>query len=140
VRTGVLAAAVTAGALVGLGMRHEAALQPFLQAGRSLLTTSSGLVPLAWLALAGGLAIHLAWMTAWGLAFTLLAPNWPRSRLALFAVGFVAVLGVTASLRMPRALGVVGMASLTAPQLAFVLALMAAALFAGVRLAPVSRT
>jgi hypothetical protein len=104
-----------------------------------MLTTSSGLVPLTWLAFTGGLLMHLVWMTGWGIAFALIARDWPRVRVALLAVAFVAMLGFIVSSPMPRALGVVGIASLTFPQLAFVLGLMAIALFAGVRLAPVSR-
>lgn len=138
VRTGLLAAAATAGALVGLGLRHDAALQPFLAAGRAFLSTSSGLVPLAWLAILGGLLLHVVWMTAWGLAFTLL--SWKRSgrRKAIMAVGLVTLLGLLMTMRMPSALGVVGSAALTVPQLIFVLALMVIALLAGARLAPVS--
>ncbi|MGQ0765765.1 MAG: hypothetical protein ACT4OZ_08880 [Gemmatimonadota bacterium] len=138
VRTGLLAAAATAGALVGLGLRHEAALQPFLNAGRAFLSTSSGLVPLAWLALIGGLMLHFAWMTAWGIAFTILSWRSSGRRKAITAVVLVTLLGLLVTMRTPSLLGVVGSAALTVPQLVFVLALMAIALLAGARLAPVS--
>ena len=73
---GVLAGAATAGILVGLGMRHGTAMQPFAGAGRILLVNSTGSYsdPLL---VAVGLLMHLVLAAIAGCAALALARRFP---------------------------------------------------------------
>jgi uncharacterized membrane protein (DUF441 family) len=77
-------------------------------------------------------------MILWGVVFALIAGRWSRAWVAIGAAAFVTILAFVTE-RGPYLLGVLGSAPLTAVQRALLLALMAAALFAGVRVGRVSR-
>lgn len=131
-RTGVIVGAATAGAVVGVGLRSGDALAPFLNAGRALLTTSSGLVPLPWLALVGGVALHVMLMLAVGGLFALLALGARGAMLGVLAALYAALLAFAARRLGAGAMGAVGFLPLSQAQSIFLMALLAAALFAGV--------
>ena len=130
--TGLIGGAATAGALVGLGLRHGAATVSFELGGRALLS--------AWhlggsgqgVALVIGTLAHLLWMVLWGVCFSVVATQLRGITLAAGALLWVLFLGALAGTVVPGALGAVAFASLTSAQTAFFLALLAGALIAGV--------
>lgn len=129
---GVIGAAATAGALVGLGLRHDAATLPFEMAGRALLgawrlaTDSTGFAVLL------GAIAHLLWISLWGVCFTLVATSLRGLALSAGALLFALLLGALAGTVVPGALGAAAFASLSSAQTAFFLALLAGAFIAGV--------
>ena len=137
-RTGMIVGATTAGAVIGVGLRHGDALEPFMIAGHALLSTSSGLVPLPWLALAGGLALHLMLMLVVGGLFALVALRARGPVLALGAASYAVCVALAAQWMGPAALGAFGALLSTRPQWIFLMALLASALIAGVRWSRVS--
>jgi len=129
---GLLGGATTAGALIGLGLRHQAAALPFELGGRALLETwRLGAPPVALALVVGGVA-HVLWMILWGICFSVLATRLHGTALAAGALLFVLFLGALASTLVPGALGAVAFAALTSAQTAFFLALLAGAFIAGV--------
>ena len=130
---GGLAGATTAGVLVGLGMRHGRALEPFFVQGRAFLSTLGGEAPPSMLAVGVGILVHCIWMMLWGVSFSMIATRMRGFALVLTALLFVVVIGVLASTIVPGALGAAGMALLSTPQTIFLLLLLGGALIAGVR-------
>jgi hypothetical protein len=129
---GLIGAAATAGALVGLGLRHGGALLPFEMGGRALLadwrlTTGTGGV-----AISLGVVSHLMWMTLWGVCFSVVATRLRGLALPAGALLFVLCLGALAGTVVPGALGAASFAGLTTAQTAFLLTLLAGAFIAGV--------
>ena len=135
VRVGLIAAAATSGVLIGLGARHEAATIPFLLTGRSVWASFAGALSSPATAIVLGLLIHTAWMIAWGVGFSVVALSLQGPPLLLAAAIFSLVAGILSRTVMPRALGAASLAGLSWPQLAFLLALMALSLAAGMRVA-----
>jgi hypothetical protein len=131
----MLAAATTAGVLVGLGRREHAALLPFVGAGRALVASLSGLTAPTWLSFVLGAGVHLLWMLLWGVCFALLAAS--LGGLALFAAGvlFTVLVGALSATVVPGALGAAAAAGLTVPQTTLLLLLFGATLIAGTRIA-----
>jgi hypothetical protein len=109
-----------------------------MNAGQALLSTSSGLVPLPWLALAGGLALHLMLMLVAGGLFALVALRARGPVLALGAASYAVCIALAAQWVGPSALGAFGTLLSTRPQWIFLMALIAFALMAGVRWSRVS--
>lgn len=130
--------ATTAGAVIGVGIRRGDALGPFIGAGRMLLSTPGGLVPLPWLAFVGGILLHLVLMLAIGGVFALIAARARGPVLALSAAGYAVLVYVAMNWMGWRALGAFGAIPASQPQWIFLLALLAAALIAGVRWSRVS--
>lgn len=128
--TGAIAGAATAGALVGLGLRHGVALDPFLFAGRSAIGAAGPV-----LATIVGVLMHLAWMLVWGACFTVVAAPLRGARLALAALAFAAVVWTIATYALPEASPAVRFAGLTTAGTVFVYLVLAAALVPGMRLA-----
>src|SRR5215216_424537 len=62
VRVGGLAGATTAGVLVGLGMRHGTAVDPFLVQGRAFLSILGAQAPPPGVAVGVGTIVHFIWM------------------------------------------------------------------------------
>lgn len=125
---------MTAGALVGLGVRHGAASYPFEQGGRALLASWRLGIPSSGVALLLGVAAHLLWVGVWGVCFSAVAATLRGGALVAGAVVCAAFLGVLSATVVPGALGAVAFAALTAPQTAFMLVLLAGAFIAGVAL------
>ena len=95
----------TAGAACGIGIARGQPLEPFLDVGRRALTSPSGLVPLDWLAVFGGLAVHALWMTIWGAVFFIVARQLRGRWLLLAAIVASALLLWVSSGAAPSTLG-----------------------------------
>jgi hypothetical protein len=135
IRTGLFTAAATAGVIVGLGLRHDSALAPFLISGRAVAAATTGFLAPPVPATVLGLLVHVVWMLLWGICFSALAtPLRGLGRLAA-AAGFAALVGYLATAIIPGALGAAMIAATTRPQIVFLLALFAMALVTGMRLA-----
>lgn len=128
--TGVIAGAATAGALIGLGWRHGAALDPFTFAGRAMLgAVRDGVAVLA------GFALHVAWTMVWGACFTVVAAPLRGARLVLAGFAFAAALWAVSALALPGVSPVVRVASLSIARTILVYLVLAVSLVAGMRLA-----
>jgi hypothetical protein len=132
----LLAVAATAGALVGFGMRERAPARFFSAAGQQLrgvpafVTPDRGFGVAAWL----GIVQHLVVVVLWAILFTSLAARLRGIALAGAAAAFATVVFV-ADGALPGTLRLAA-GALSVPQ-RFVLAVVfAAALAAGMRLAP----
>lgn len=132
VRTGVIVGAATGGAVIGMGLRRGDAFAPFVNVGRALLTTSSGLVPLPWLAFVGGVTLHVVLMLMVGGLFALLALRARGALLGGAAALYAALVAVAANALGSRAMGAFGVLPVSRVQSTFLMALFAVALFAGV--------
>jgi hypothetical protein len=131
VRAGLIASAATAGAVIGFGLRHHDWTGPFATLGFDVLqplgvTGTPQFVPFL-----VGAAMHVAWMTVWGLAFATFAYRRPSAISALIAlmVGFVATLA--ARTVIPAAMGAVRYAAMPSVQAALCVGLMTAGLLYG---------
>lgn len=134
VTIGLIGGAATAGALVGLGMRHDLATLPFASGGRALFDAWRLAAPTVGVAIGVGLAAHLMWSALWGICFSLVALRLRGLALPAGALLFVLLLGALSSTAVPGALGAAAFAPLTAAQTAFLLVLLAGAFIAGVSL------
>jgi hypothetical protein len=132
IRTGVIAAAITAGAVVGFGLRHGTALEPFVFAGQSVL---NGAAP-GMAAIVGAL-LHLVWMMVWGVCFSVVAAPLRGIGQVIAAVVFALVVGLLTTAVLPAAAPLTGPLALSRVQIVFVDLLLAAGLVVGMRLAPV---
>jgi hypothetical protein len=136
VAAGVMAAAATAGVLVGFGVREGAPGGAFTSAGRLLLgvgATQGGRAQLA--ALVCGALAHVAASLAWGVLFGLVAAR--LRGVALFAAALVfaaAVYGVRD--HAPALLRVGYGARALPPHLVLLHAVLSVGLAVGIRLAP----
>ncbi|HET6679906.1 MAG TPA: hypothetical protein VFG84_01785 [Gemmatimonadaceae bacterium] len=133
---GSVAAAATAGALVGFGIRGRPASRPFMEAGRALLghdailTASSGAIVLG-----AGILLHIVAMLVLGVCFSLVAAGLRGVRLLLAASVFSALVFVAVHrlLPLPPAPGL--MTGWPTPRLVIIYVTLALALTAGMRLA-----
>ena len=130
--------ATTAGAVIGVGIRRGDALGPFIGAGRMLLSTPGGLVPLPWLAFLSGMVLHAILMLAVGGIFALFAARARGPLLAGSAAAYAVLVYLVVRWMGWRALGAFGAIPASLPQWIFLLALLAAALIAGIRWSRVS--
>lgn len=137
-RTGLIAAAATAGVLVGLGVRHHEATTPFLLSGRSLVATLTGVLAPPLLATVTGVLVHAFWMLLWGVCFSLVAASLRGARLAGLAVLFAVTVRYLGATVLPGALGAGALASLSSAQTWFLVILFALSLVVGVQLAEAS--
>ncbi len=135
-RAGVVAWAATTGAVLGLGLRHGAATEPFAAAGTSVLASLgfvTGVTPAV--AAAVGMALHLAWVVVWGVCFTSVAGTLRGPRLALAAAALALLLWVLSARAEPSTLRASGVLSLSSAQLLLVNLLLALGLALGMRVA-----
>jgi hypothetical protein len=130
VRAGLVAGAASAGALIGLGVRHGAALDPFVFAGQALLRGAP--VPTA---AAIGVALHLGWMVVWGVCFSAVAATLRGVRLAVVAVVATVLLVKLSQLVVPSLAPLTGPAATSRAHAVFMHVLLAASLVVGMRLA-----
>lgn len=136
IRVGLLAAAATAGVLVGLGLGHDSALTPFLLYGRSLVASVAGGIAVRWFGILVGALAHGFWMLVWGACFTVVAAPLRARLRAVTSALFSVVLVFGATRVFPEALGAVPLASLTVPQSLVLALVLAVVLSLGTRLAP----
>ena len=133
IRVGGLAGATTACVLVGLGVRHGTAVEPFLVQGRAFLSILGGNAPPSVVAVGVGILVHFTWMLLWGVCFSAVATSLRGFALVATATLFVLLVGALASTIVPGAPGAAAMAPLSTPQTIFLLILLGGALIAGVR-------
>ncbi len=131
---GLLGGAVSAGALIGLGLRHGAATYPFEIGGRALFASWRLGIPSTAVALLAGIVAHLLWMELWGVCFSAVATSLRGGTLLVGAALFALFLGALSATVVPGALGAAAFAALSPVQTAFLLALLAGAFIAGVGL------
>lgn len=131
VRAGLIAAAATAGALVGFGIRHDDAMRPFAALGATVLATFGATTPPGLVAIVAGFLAHGSWMMFWGIAFAAIAHRRTRATIVLGAllVGLAATLA--AGYFVPAALGAVKFAALQGFQAVLCVALMMGGLVMG---------
>ena len=135
IRVGTVAAAVTIGALIGLGLRHGLALRPFTSTGIALLQTvgadtSRGAVPVI-----VGLSLVTAAIIVLGVCFTVVAAPLRGIRLLMTAGGFGVIGWAVATYVVPSILAPSDGAVLGTAQQVFVTTLLALGLVVGMRLA-----
>ena len=135
IRVGIVAAATTIGAVIGLGLRHGLALRPFMTAGNALLekvgiAASRGLVSaIVGLTMVSGAIIVL------GVCFTVVAAPLRGLRLLMAAGVFGAIGWVVSAYVVPSILVLSNETVLGTAQRVFVCALLTLGLVAGMRLA-----
>jgi hypothetical protein len=127
----MIAAAATAGAIIGFGVRHNDWSGPFQSLGDQVLLGLGVSSPTLGLSTMTGIAAHLAWMIVWGIAFIVLAHRKTSALVLLVAllVGSVAVLA--ARTVVPAATGALSFAGMPGIQAALCVALMIAGFVTG---------
>ena len=133
---GIIAAAATAGAVAGFGVRRGAPAEPFTNAGRLFLgiaATEDGTRQLG--AFAVGVLLHVGSALAWSVAFALLAARLRGARLLVAALLFAGAVYVLRE-RLPELLRVGHGGRAFPPQLVVLHVVLGLALAAGIRLAP----
>lgn len=127
-RVAAIVAATTIGSIVGLGLRHGSALDPFTLAGHALVTS----LGYSWLATAIGLVLHLLWVGALGVSFGALASR--RTGLGLAGAALlVAAAGWLVARLLPIPFRIAAGGSLDAPERIFLYIVIAVTLAIGVR-------
>lgn len=135
VRVGIVAAAATIGAVIGLGLRHGLALRPFISSGRSLLGALGVGAPPMGIALIVGLLLFIAAIVVLGVCFTVVAAPLRGAWLLAAAIAFAAIGWAVSAYVVPAILASSAGAVLGTAQRVFVCALLALGLLAGMRLA-----
>lgn len=130
---GLLAAAASAGVIVGDGWRSGTAWAPFahfssaLFGSRLFLPTSVHAVI--------GLVVHTLLFVLWGVCFTAVARSLRGGRLFIAAMVLTIALWILARVMLPRALGAAELSMMSSAHAALYLATVAIALLLGTRLA-----
>jgi hypothetical protein len=131
VRAGLIAAAATAGVIIGFGVRHNDWAGPFQSLGVQVLQGLGVSSPTLGLATVIGFTAHAAWMIVWGIAFVVLAHRKPSVLAMLLAILVGALASVAARSMIPAAMGAMRFATLPAIQAVLCVAMMIAGLMAG---------
>ncbi|MGQ0539991.1 MAG: hypothetical protein ACT4R6_13675 [Gemmatimonadaceae bacterium] len=127
-----MAAAGTAGVIVGDAWRSGSAIAPFSEAGAALLPP--GAASMVLLAIAG-LLIHGLLFVLWGTCFSLVATSLRGGKVFLAAVAATGFLWLLARTVFPRALGAVSLQWMSGAHTLLYLATIAIALSLGTRIA-----
>lgn len=131
VRAGLVAAAATAGAIIGFGIRHNDWLGPFASLGAEVTASFGVTDPPRFLASTAGLIAHLSWMVLWGIAFAALAHRKTTSWSVLLAVVVPIGAALAARYLVPAAMGAVTFATMPAAQAVLCVVLMSAGFVTG---------
>lgn len=131
VRAGLIAAAATAGALIGFGIRHGDWMGPFTALGYQVLESFGATAPPQPLATITGLLAHASWMMVWGIAFAALAHRKALVTTVLAAVLIGLAATIAAGFVVPAALGAVRFAAMPGVQAALCIVLMTGGLVMG---------
>jgi len=134
VRVGIVAAATTIGAVIGLGLRHGLALRPFVTAGRALLE-KLGLSATPAVTAIVGVAMVVCAITVLGVCFTVVAAPLRGWRLLGAAIAFGAIGWAVSAFVVPSILELSSGIVLGDAQRVFIFALLALSLAVGMRLA-----
>lgn len=131
VRAGLVAAAATAGVIIGFGARHNDWAGPFQSLGVQVLHGLGASTPTLGLAVSVGLLAHAAWMIVWGIGFVVLAHRrtWALALVLAVTVGVVATF--IARTAVPAAMGAMLFAAMPAIQAVLCVAMMVGGLLAG---------
>ena len=135
VRVGVVAAAATIGAVVGLGLRHGLALRPFATVGRALLDRLGTPVFQGTVTTSVGVALVSVAIIVLGVCFTIVAAPLRGLRLFMAALLFAAIAWVIAAYVVPSILVLSDTTVLGTAQRVFICVLLSLSLVAGMRLA-----
>ncbi|HEV8364959.1 MAG TPA: hypothetical protein VGQ52_15705 [Gemmatimonadaceae bacterium] len=132
---GLLAAAASAGVLVGDGWRTGTVWTPFIDLGASVLASRVAVVlPTSVLAIVG-LAMHTLLLALWGYCFTAVARSLRGGKLFIAALMITVVLWIVTRVALPRALGAAEWSLMSPAHVLLYLATIAIALSLGTRLA-----
>ena len=135
VRVGIVAAAATIGAVVGLGLRHGLALRPFSTAGHALFALMGATAPRSGVAAMTGLAVVACAVIVLGVCFTIVAAPLRGVRLFAAALIFAAIAWAVSAYVVPSILVLSTEIVLGTAQRVFICTLLALSLVAGMRLA-----
>lgn len=102
---GLLAAAASAGVIVGAGWRGGTSLAPFTRLGGSLLASRVGAALPAAVHAMTGLVIHTFWLMLWGFCFTAVARSLRGGKLFIAASAATLLLWLLTRAFFPLALG-----------------------------------
>ena len=133
IRAGIVALAVTTGGIIGLGLRHGLAMQPFAVAGRALVGPTAS----DWTPAAIGFVTHAGWMMVLGVCFSVVAASLRGVWLFTSALVFAGVAWAFAVRLLPGVATAMKAAAFSVPQAVFVNLLLAAGLAVGMRLASI---
>ncbi len=132
---GLLAAAASAGVIVGDGWQSGTPWTPFVQLGAaSLASLVSSLLPDSVYAITG-LIVHTFWLILWGVCFTAVARSLRGGKLFIRAIILTAALAILARVVFPLALGAAELSLMSSAHAMLYVATIAAALSFGTRLA-----
>ena len=131
VRAGLVAAAATAGAIIGFGIRHNDWAGPFASLGQQVIEGLGVTAPSRFLTSATGMVAHASWMMIWGITFAALAHRRTPVLSALIAVLVAVGAMFIARGLIPPAMGALRFAAIPGVQAGLCLALMAAGLVTG---------
>ena len=135
IRVGIVAAAATIGAVIGLGLRHGLALRPFMTAGNAVLEKVGIAASLGVLSAIVGLTMVTVAIIVLGVCFTVVAAPLRGLRLLIAACVFGAIGWAVSAYVVPSILVLSNETVLGTAQRVFVCALLALGLVAGMRLA-----
>ena len=124
VRGGLIAAAATAGAVIGFGFRNGNWSIPFVDLAYDVLT-SLGVEPPVPVPVVPGLLAHAAWMIVWGLVYALLTARRTAGTAIVIGIVVSVVAAVLAKDLIPAAFGAVRFAPMPGSQVVLCVALMA---------------
>lgn len=132
---GLLAAAASAGVIVGDGWRSGTTWEPFIQLGYAFLPQfMSSALPISVIALLG-LTVHTLLLVLWGYCFTVVARSLRGGKVFIAAVVLTAALWVVTRVIFPRALGAAELTLMSSAHALLYLVTIAVALSVGMRLA-----
>jgi hypothetical protein len=131
VRAGLVAAAATAGAIIGFGIRHGDWSGPFASLGFQVLYGFGVTDPPRFLNSAAGVAAHVAWMVLWGIAFSAMSHKATPARAVLVAIVVGTAAALIARSLLPAAMGAVKFAAMPGTQAVLCVVLMTAGLVTG---------
>ena len=132
---GLVAAAASAGVIVGDGWRSGTPWTPFVQLGvASLASLVSSLLPDGVYAITG-LIVHTFWLVLWGACFTAVARSLRGGKLFISALILTAALAIIARVFLPSALGAAELSLMSSAHVTLYVATIAVALSVGTRLA-----
>jgi hypothetical protein len=135
IRVGMVAAAGTIGAVIGLGLRHGLAFRPFMSTGRGLIDAFGLDVTSAPATAVIGLAFVALALIVLGVCFTVVAASLRGIGLLVAAAVFGALGWAVSVYVVPSVLVLTSGAVLGTEQLVFVCSMFALALVVGMRLA-----
>lgn len=124
VRGGLIAAAATAGAVIGFGVRNGNWSLPFVDLAYDVLT-SLGVEPPVPFPVIPGLLAHAAWMIVWGVLHALLTAHRTAGTAIVIGIVVSVVAAVLANNLIPAAFGAVRFTPMPGSQVVLCVALMA---------------